>query len=79
LENFDFDARCSIQSFELIISPKKGEIFKTIIVGGVFSEEIKKRFQALEVGDVVNIFEIKTRCPGDPIARGGGSLTYTMK
>jgi GldM C-terminal domain len=79
IENFDFDARCSIQSFELIISPKKGEIFKTTVIGGTFSEEIKKRFQALEVGDVVNIFEIKTRCPGDPSARGVGSLTYTMK
>jgi GldM C-terminal domain len=79
IENFDFDARCSVQSFEIIISPQKGEIFKKTILGPVFSEDIKKRFQTLQVGDTVTFLEIKSRCPGDEIARNLGSLTYAMQ
>ncbi len=79
LINFDIDGRCSVQSFEIIISPKKGEIFRKTVLGPVFSEEIKKRFQTLQVGDTVTFLEIKSRCSGDEIARNLGSLSYVMQ
>jgi hypothetical protein len=79
LENFDFDARCAIQSFIITIKPKKGEIFHANVLGSSFSEDIKKRFQTLQAGDIVTFLDIKSRCPGDEIARNLGSLTYTMK
>jgi hypothetical protein len=79
ITGFDMDARCSVQSFEIIISPQKGEIFKKTIIGPVFPEDIKKRFQTLQVGDKVTFLEIKSRCPGDEIARNLGSLTYVMQ
>jgi GldM C-terminal domain len=77
--NFDFSAFCSVQSFEIIISPQKGEIFRKTVLGPAFSEEIKKRFQMLQVGDTVTFLDIKSRCPGDEIARNLGSLSYVMQ
>jgi GldM C-terminal domain len=77
--NFDFDARCSIQSYIVFIKPKRGDVFQTNVIGGTFPEEVKKRIVALEIGDMVSFFEIKTRCPGDSSGRSSGSLSYTMK
>jgi hypothetical protein len=79
LENFDFDARCSIQSYILVIAPKKGEIFQANVTGPTFSEEIKKRLLTLEVDDMVSFLSIKARCPGDSAARDLGSLSYKMQ
>jgi GldM C-terminal domain len=77
--NLDFDARCSVQSFVIAISSKKGDAYFETINGSSFSINAAKRIQMLEIGDVVSISEIKIRCPGDPAARNLGSLTYTMK
>jgi hypothetical protein len=79
LENFVFDARCSVQSFTVSIKPQNGEIYQTKVIGPVFSEDFKKRLLTLEVGDVVSFLGIKARCPGDSAARSLGDLTYTMK
>jgi GldM C-terminal domain len=79
LENFDFGPLCSIQSFTIFIKSKKGELYQANLIGSSFTEEVKKRFSILEVGDVVNFLDIKARCSGDEIARSIGSLTYTIK
>jgi GldM C-terminal domain len=76
--NLDFDARCSVQSFTVAISSKKGEAYFESISGSSFSINAIKRFQMLEIGDIVKIYEIRIRCPGDPVARNLGVLTYTM-
>jgi hypothetical protein len=79
LENFDFGALCSIQSFTIFITSKKGEVYQENVVGPAFSEVVKKRISTLEVGDVVNFLDIKARCSGDSSARSIGSLNFTMK
>jgi GldM C-terminal domain len=79
LINFDIDGRCSVQSFEIIISPVKGEIFRKTVTGPIFTEEIKKRFQTLQIGDTVTVLAIKSRCPGDEIARNLNSISYQME
>jgi GldM C-terminal domain len=79
LGNSDFDARCTVQSFTIIINPKRGDAYKVNVIGSAFSEEIKKRFLILEIGDTVNFFDIKVRCPGDNAARDLRSLSHTMK
>ena len=37
------------------------------------------RDKKLKTGDIVNFMNIKTRCPGDPVARDLGSLSFTIK
>ncbi len=76
---FDFDARCSVQSYTVLMTAKGNDTKQMSVVGNVFTEEIKARFKTLKVGDIVSFFEIKVRCPGDPSSRNIGTLTYIMK
>lgn len=79
LESFDFDARCSIQSFTIFIKSKRGDVYQANVVGGSFPPEVERHIRMLEVGDVVNFSDIKARCPGDSVARDLNSLSYTMR
>jgi hypothetical protein len=79
LLNFDFDARCSIQSFTVSIKSKKGDVYQANVIGGDFTGEVAKHIKSLQIGDILNFSEIKTRCPGDNFARNAGSLSFIMK
>jgi GldM C-terminal domain len=80
LINFsDIDGQCAVQSYTIAISSKKGEAYLETIAGSAFSYNAVKRIQSLEIGDIVKVFEIKIRCPGDVPSRNLGSLTYIMQ
>lgn len=64
LENFDFEAHFSIDSFVVCIVPNDGCTFKTIKnIGGEINEEIRNEFQQLKEGDVIMFKKIFAKGP----------------
>lgn len=76
LENFDFEARFNVVSFELVFS-SKGEIFKKTVQGPLFSSEMKALIERARPKDVIFIDEIKVVGP-DKQPRKLGQIAFTI-
>jgi gliding motility-associated protein GldM len=79
LEGFDFDAKCSIQSFTMVRVPRREDPVPAVVNGGVFDEKAQRLVQAAKPGDLYNFYSIKARCPGDAIARDIGGMNFFVK
>lgn len=78
LENFDFDAKCSIQSYVLVRVPKREDPIQAN-VNGPSNGEAERICRMAKPGDFYQFLNIKARCPGDVAARNVGSLSYYIK
>ena len=79
LENFDFDARCSIVSYQLVQVRGGSPVSSVINEGGAYNEEAQKMVSNAQVGDVFFFDDIKSRCPGDAMARDLGSMSFKLE
>jgi gliding motility-associated protein GldM len=79
LEGFDFDAKCSIQSFTMVRVPRREDPVPAVVNGGAFDEKAQRLVQAAKPGDLYNFYSIKARCPGDAIARDIGGMNFFVK
>ena len=73
LKNFDFDARCSIQSYVLVHVPRR-EDPRQANVSGPTNGEAQRLLSQAKPGDSYNFMNIKARCPGDLAARDIGGI-----
>ena len=78
LENFDFDAKCSIQSYVLYRIPRR-EDPQQANVSGPSSAEAERLCRMAKPGDAYQYMEIKARCPGDGAARSLGSMSFVIR
>ncbi len=78
LENFDFDARCTIISFELVRVPKGGDIQVARNNGGRFEAEAQRLVRNAAAGDVYYFNEIKVKCPGDTYSRELNGMIFNI-
>jgi hypothetical protein len=76
LENFDFEARFDVQSFQMVYS-SKGEIFKSDGVGPIFNQQMKSFLDRAKPKDIIFIDEIKVVGP-DKIPRKLGQIAFTI-
>ncbi len=79
LPDFDFDAVCNVESYDVLVIPRRDDPVQYKVVGSDFPSILRQRFKTLEAGTVVNIMNIKSRCPKDPAARDIGSLNFLVK
>ena len=79
LANFDFEARCNIQSFITTRIAKRQDPVPANNEGGTFTGQSKELINQAKPGDVYFFDEIKARCPGDAAGRPIGSLSFTIK
>jgi hypothetical protein len=79
LENFDFDMKCAVQSFTVTRIPRNEPPVSISVLGGVFDEKAQPLICAAKSGDMYQFYNIKTRCPGDVIARDVGTMLFTIK
>ena len=79
LENFDFEAKCNIQSFEFTRHPKRNDPVTEKQNGGTFKGRIKTLQGMAKAGDMIYIDNIKARCPGDGAGRNIGSLVFKIR
>jgi gliding motility-associated protein GldM len=78
LDNFDFDAKCSIQSYVLYRVPRR-EDPQQANVNNATNGEAERICKMAKPGDSYQFLEIKARCPGDGAARSIGSLSFVIK
>jgi len=76
LENFDFEARFNVISFQMVFS-SKGEIFKEEVQGPMFSPKMKGFLDRAKPKDIIFIDEIKVVGP-DKQPRKLGQIAFTI-
>lgn len=79
LDNFDFDAKCLVQSSRLVHIPKGKEAQHFIQPGGVFRGPVLEAVRAAQSGDAYQFMNIKARCPGDQVSRSVNSIAILIK
>ena len=79
LFNFDFDAYCTIESFEMHRQPKRADAISVKNEGGAFNEATKALQSMATSGDLFYFDEIMARCPGDSVARKINAMTWRIR
>jgi gliding motility-associated protein GldM len=78
LKDFDFDARCSIQSY-VCVRLHKGDDPQQANVSGPTNPQVEGLARQAVGGDQYQFFQIRGRCPGDAAARDLGSMSFLVK
>ncbi len=78
LLNFDFDAKCKIQGFEVTRVPKRQDPQRKQNSGGTYGAAKSLIMQA-KPGDIFYFDNIKALCPGDPAARKINSMVWQIQ
>ena len=79
LENFDFNARCKVQGFEVARVPKGKNVQTAINQGGSYTAATKRIIDQARRNDTFYFDKIKVRCPGDRNNRTLNSLIFHIK
>lgn len=79
LENFDFRAKCTIQSYTLYYTPKRDDVQEIKGTGARFSGRVASAIKRAKPGDSYAFAEVKARCPGDVAARRVNGLSFTIR
>ena len=81
LENFDFDALCTIESYEFTyLAPGEDPSPEYAVYGAAFNAKVQELLNAAyEKGGQFFIDNIKVKCPGDPEVRNLGALSFKIE
>jgi hypothetical protein len=79
LDNFDFDAKCKIQTYTLYYTRKRQDAIRRDGTGGSFSGEVLNLVRSAKPGDQYAFTDVKVRCPGDAAARRVNSLAFQVR
>ncbi len=79
LENFDFDAKCKIQGYNLTRVAKRQDPVENINGGSRYDAKSQRLVSAAKPGDVYYFDNVKARCPGDSAGRKLPSVVFKIK
>ncbi|MCP4443458.1 MAG: hypothetical protein GY810_31530 [Aureispira sp.] len=79
LDNFDFDAKCSIQSYTMYYTRKRQDPVEIHSTGGRFTGRIATAITSAKPGDQYAFVNVKARCPGDRAGRRINGLSFQIK
>ncbi len=79
LDNFDFDAKCGVQSYTLYYTRKRQDPVELKGTGARFSGQVANAIRAAQPGDQYAFTDVKARCPGDTAGRRVNSLAFKIK
>jgi len=79
LDDFDFDARCHVQSYTLYYTPKGKSPIEIEHIGGRFSGKVLRALRQAKPNDLYSFVKIKVRCPGDKKSRLVNSLAFLIR
>lgn len=79
LDNFDFDLKCSIQSFQMVHAPRRADPIPVQVNSDKFDGAAARLAAAAKPGDQYFFLNIRGRCPGDQAARDLGSMSFFIK
>jgi len=79
LDNFDFDAVCKIQGFNLVYVAKRQDPVEAINKGARYNDKSKRLVKRAKPGDIYYFDNVKARCPGDAAGRTINSMVFKIK
>lgn len=79
LENFDFDARCAIQGFNLIYAAPRQDPKDISNPGASFGAEARAEINKAKPGDRYFFDNVRAKCPGDEGTRKINSLVFKIR
>lgn len=79
LQNFDFEAKCSIVSYELNYQAKRQDVQSVPNQGAAFNSQAKAMVGQAKPGDAYYFMAIKGRCPGDDNNRNLPQVVIKIK
>ncbi len=79
LLNFDFEAKCKIQGFELTRVPKRQDPQRAMNSGPRYNGKVANLVKAAKPGDIYYFDNVKARCPGDSAGRKLNSMVWQIK
>lgn len=79
LENFDFKAKCKIQSYTLFYTKKQGDPVKVDVVGGAFTGRAGQYVKSAKAGDSFIFTDVKAKCPGHSSGRRVNGLAFKIR
>jgi hypothetical protein len=79
LENFDFDARCNIQSYTMYYTPKRQDPIPIEGKGNRFTGKVLKAIRSAKPGAQFAFSKVKARCPGDTAGRQVNGLAFQIR
>lgn len=78
LENFDFQAKCKIDGFE-VTRVRQGTGVSEVNRGGAYQTGAQRLAQSAQRGDKFYFDNVKARCPGDVTGRTMNGLIFTLR
>lgn len=79
LDNFDFDAKCNIQGYNLVYVAKRQDPVEAVNKGGRYNDKSKRLVMKAKPGDIYYFDNVKARCPGDKVGRPINSMVFKIK
>lgn len=79
LDNFDFEATCKIQGYNLVYVAKRQDPVEAINAGARYGEKAKRLVNRAKPGDIYYYDNVKALCPGDPAGRKINSMVFKIK
>jgi gliding motility-associated protein GldM len=79
LDNFDFDAKCNIEGFQLVRVAKRADPEFATNKGARYIDEAQRLIDKATAGDRYFFDNVKARCPGDPAGREINSMVFTIR
>jgi gliding motility-associated protein GldM len=79
LENFEFDARCTIEGFRVVRQPRRDDPRIANNNGGGFGAEAQRLINEAAPGDSFFFTDVKGKCPGDAVSRALNTLVFQIR
>ncbi len=79
LDNFDFDAVCKIQGYNLTYVAKRQDPVESVNGGARYNQKSKRLVMQAKPGDIYYFDNVKAKCPGDKAGRKINSMVFKIK
>ena len=79
LKNFDFNARCNIQEYDLVRIANRQDPVTSQNKGAKYNSKSKRLVNQAKPGDTYYFRNIKGKCPGDIAGRSLPSMVFTIR
>jgi len=79
LDNFDFDATCTIQGFNLVYVAARQDPVEVVNAGARYNSQARRLVNKAKPGDIFYFDDVKARCPGDNVGRPINSMVFKIK
>ncbi|MCB0562374.1 MAG: hypothetical protein KDD09_25650, partial [Phaeodactylibacter sp.] len=79
LDNFDFDANCTIQGYKLVYVAARQDPVEVVNGGARYGDAARRLVNKAKPGDIFYFDDVKARCPGDNVGRPINSMVFKIQ